>query len=148
MPLDLSALEGAPCKAVLALPDGGSTLVDTYLSLARKELGTDGKVRWAGITPATGFGVAHGDAPDFGEWHVAHLAGLSIVLSGSWEIETTDGMRHVFVPGNVLMTFDNSGRGHRSRTIGGPCSTLGVALDPQAHGELLARACTALASRK
>ncbi|NBC35966.1 hypothetical protein GTZ99_05285 [Novosphingobium sp. FSY-8] len=133
LPIDL---DGAPATAVITTADGGSTLVPVALPLARKDTDADGKAQWHGVHPASMWGIAHGAATAFGDWHVSTLPALSIVLAGGWEIETTDGMTRQFTPGEVLVTLDNTGRGHRSRTLDGPCTSLGVWLTEEVAASL------------
>lgn len=53
------------------------------------------------------------------DWHPASRRQLLIVLSGTLEVETTDGKRHRCSSGEVFLADDVGSRGHRTRTIGG-----------------------------
>jgi hypothetical protein len=39
-------------------------------------------------------------------------------LSGSWEIECSDGSKRLFKPGDVMLAEDLNGKGHVSRVVG------------------------------
>lgn len=73
--------------------------------------------------------VARGLPGDAKDWHNGSTAGLSIVISGAWEIESGDGQRRRLGTGSVLAVLDTSGQGHRSRVLGDePCVVVGIAL--------------------
>ena len=54
------------------------------------------------------------------DWHPASRRQLLIVLSGTLEVETSDGKKHRCGSGDVSLADDVGSRGHRTRTIGGP----------------------------
>jgi hypothetical protein len=66
------------------------------------------------------------------DWHPASRRQLLVVLSGTLEIETSDGEKHRCSSGEVFLADDVGSRGHRSRTIGGPARVLFVHLPPEA----------------
>ena len=41
-----------------------------------------------------------------------------VTLSGSWEIEASNGVKRVFKTGDVMLADDTSGEGHTSRVLG------------------------------
>ncbi|MBI3743562.1 MAG: hypothetical protein HY261_04670 [Chloroflexi bacterium] len=51
-------------------------------------------------------------------WQNAPLRQYVITLAGRIEIETSDGEKRVFGPGDILLTEDVQGEGHRVRVIG------------------------------
>jgi hypothetical protein len=53
-----------------------------------------------------------------GEWHQSAGRNLFVVISGEWEIETSDGAKRMFGPTNVLLVEDTFGKGHNSRVVG------------------------------
>src|SRR6266404_1123612 len=67
------------------------------------------------------------------DWHPASRRQLLIVLSGTLEVETSDGKKHRCSSGEVFLADDVGTRGHRSRTIGGPACVLFVHLPPEAN---------------
>jgi len=44
---------------------------------------------------------------------------LFVVMSGNWEITTSDGEIRTFSTGDVLLVEDTTGKGHASRVISG-----------------------------
>ena len=50
-------------------------------------------------------------------WHNAPCRQFVLMLEGSVEIETGDGSRRTFHPGDILLAEDTTGRGHISRAI-------------------------------
>ncbi len=54
------------------------------------------------------------------DWHNAPARQLVIVLDGVIEVETTDGERRQWQTGAAFLPADVTGRGHRTRCIGGP----------------------------
>ena len=67
------------------------------------------------------------------DWHPATRRQLLFVLSGTLEIETSDGKKHRCSSGDVFLADDVGSRGHRSRTIGGPARVLFVHLPAEAN---------------
>jgi len=68
--------------------------------------------------PATQAAFMNGPAGWTGDWHVSSARNLFVVLSGEWEIETSDGSMRRFSSPQVLLAEDTSGKGHRSRVVG------------------------------
>lgn len=54
----------------------------------------------------------------FLERHPAPRRQFLVTLSGSWEIEASNGVKHVFKTGDVMLADDTSGEGHTSRVLG------------------------------
>lgn len=53
-----------------------------------------------------------------GDWHPSSARNLFVVLTGKWELETSDGTIRMFGPNDVLLAEDTTGKGHRSRVVG------------------------------
>ena len=51
------------------------------------------------------------------EWHPSSGRHLFAVLSGEWEITTSDGDTRRFKMGDVILVEDTSGIGHTSRVV-------------------------------
>ena len=51
-----------------------------------------------------------------GDWHCAPRCQFLIFLEGEMEMEVGDGSIRRFLPGDVLLVEDTTGRGHLSRT--------------------------------
>ncbi len=66
------------------------------------------------------------------DWHPASRRQLLVVLSGTLEIETSDGEKRRGSSGEVFLANDVGSRSHCSRTIGGPARLLFVHLPPEA----------------
>jgi hypothetical protein len=54
----------------------------------------------------------------FLERHPAPRRQFLVTLSGSWEIEASNGVKRVFKAGEVMLADDTSGEGHTSRVLG------------------------------
>jgi hypothetical protein len=54
----------------------------------------------------------------FLERHPAPRRQFLVTLSGSWEIEASNGVKRVFKAGDVMLADDTSGEGHTSRVLG------------------------------
>lgn len=54
----------------------------------------------------------------FLERHPAPRRQFLVTLSGSWEIEASNGAKRVFKTGDVMLADDTSGEGHTSRVLG------------------------------
>jgi len=52
------------------------------------------------------------------DWHPAPRRQYVVTLSGSWEIECSDGAKRLFKPGDVMLAEDLTGKGHVSRVVG------------------------------
>jgi hypothetical protein len=64
------------------------------------------------------------------DWHSASRRQLVVVLSGTVEVETSDGSKRRWSGGEMFLADDAGSRGHRTRTIGGPARLLFVHLPP------------------
>lgn len=49
-----------------------------------------------------------------GGWHPTPVEQYLTVLQGGFEVETTDGRKHLLGVGDIVLLADTSGRGHRS----------------------------------
>jgi hypothetical protein len=72
---------------------------------------------------------SNGDA-HFLELHPAPRRQLILCLAGIVEIETSDGTRRRFGPGDIYLADDLTGEGHRHREIEGPLKHAWVFLPP------------------
>ena len=50
--------------------------------------------------------------------HPAPRRQFLVTLSGSWEIEASNGVKRVFKSGDVMLADDTTGEGHISRVLG------------------------------
>ena len=58
------------------------------------------------------------------DWHNAPARQIVVVLSGTIEVETTDGVVRRWGAGQAFLPADITGRGHRTRCIGGAVQLL------------------------
>jgi len=126
-------LDNVRAVVIYTTAEGGSALATLPLAICRKVMLEDGTANWEGIAGATGWGISSGAGEGYASWHVSAMPGLSIVLCGAWEIEASNGQRHILDTGDVLVMLDTSGRGHRSRTLTAPCAVMGVSFDEATH---------------
>ena len=53
-----------------------------------------------------------------GDWHPAPARQFLALMSGAVEMETTDGTVRRFLPGDLVLLQDTSGKGHLTRNTG------------------------------
>ena|SRR5688572_13796516 len=63
---------------------------------------------------ASFFGAPSGWVAD---WHVSSGRHLFAVITGVWEVSSSDGEIRTFSRGDVLLVEDTTGKGHASRVI-------------------------------
>jgi quercetin dioxygenase-like cupin family protein len=63
---------------------------------------------------ATFFGAPSGWEAD---WHASSGRHLFAVISGEWEVTSSDGEMRTFSQGDVLLVEDTTGKGHASRVV-------------------------------
>ena len=85
-----------------------------------------GRVNFAhGIPPLfVSYGFAASETSFFGppsgwesDWHPSSGRPLFAVLSGVWEVTSSDGETRTFSAGDVLLVEDTAGKGHTSKVI-------------------------------
>jgi hypothetical protein len=57
-------------------------------------------------------------------WHNAPARQIVVILSGELEVGTTDGQTRRWRAGEVFLASDVTGKGHTTRTIGGPARVM------------------------
>lgn len=72
--------------------------------------------------------VFEAPAGAYQSWHNAPRCQLCAMLSGVWEVGTTDGETRRWGPGELFLPADVDGRGHTSTVIEGPVRILFVPL--------------------
>ena len=113
--------------------DGGSQFVEVDIPIDNASTDAFGNtVHRSAILPAQSTIVTEMPEGLYQDWHPASRRQLLIVLSGTLEVETSDGRKHRCGSGEVFLADDVGSRGHRSRTIGGPARVLFVHLPPEA----------------
>ena len=53
----------------------------------------------------------------FGDWHPAPRRQFIFMLTGKLEVEVSDGDMRKFLPGDVMLVEDTTGKGHISRVV-------------------------------
>ena len=115
-------------------PDGGSQFVEVDLPIDSASTDAWGNTsRRSATLPAQSAMVTEMPEGLYQDWHPASRRQLLFVLSGTLEIETSDGTKHRCSSGEVFLADDVGTSGHRSRTIGGPARVLFVHLPPEAN---------------
>lgn len=61
-----------------------------------------------------------------GDWHPAPKRQFFCCFSGKFEMTASDGETRVFSSGDVFLLEDVTGKGHKSRVVGGEDFTAGV----------------------
>ena len=69
------------------------------------------------ITPAKQFGFMNTPAGWASDWHPSAARNIFFVLTGEWEVTTSDGETRRFSAGSVLLVDDTKGKGHRSEVV-------------------------------
>ncbi len=65
-----------------------------------------------------------------GEWHLVPQRQWMLYPAGEIEVEASDGEVRRFGPGSVTLVEDTTGKGHRSRVVGGTAALLAVVQSP------------------
>ena len=114
--------------------DGGSQFVEVDMPIDNASTDAFGNtVRRSAILPAQSTMVTEMPEGFYQDWHPASRRQLLIVLSGTLEVETSDGKKHRCGSGEVFLADDVGSRGHRTRTVGGPARVFFVHLPPEAN---------------
>jgi hypothetical protein len=114
--------------------DGGSQFIEIDMPIDNASTDAFGNiVHRSAVLPAQSTMVT--DMPEglYQDWHPASRRQLLFVLSGTLEVETSDGKKHRCSSGEVFLADDVGSRGHRTRTISGPARVLFVHLPPEAN---------------
>lgn len=109
----------------VATPDGGSRFEEMDIPIANPRQDADGHTLLLS-NAYTSPGVCFVDLPEDlnQDWHQAPTRQIVVVLSGSVEVTTTDGRTRRWSAGSAFIAADVSGKGHRTRTVGGPARLL------------------------
>src|SRR5258705_3592130 len=115
-------------------PDGGLKFVEVDIPIDNASTDAFGNtVHRSAVLPAQSTMVTEMPEGLYQDWHTASRRQLLVVLSGTLEVETSDGKKHRCSSGEVVLGDDVGSRGHRTRTIGGPPRVLFVHLPPEAN---------------
>lgn len=106
---------------VVATEDGGSAFEEGELALASQEIATGTPAMLVGALTSSSAGAIFLRSDGFeSEAHPAPREQWVVMLRGAVEIEVSDGSRRTFGVGDLLLVTDVAGRGHVTRTVGGP----------------------------
>src|SRR5258706_10778054 len=113
-------------------PDGGSQFVEVEIPIENASTDAFGHVirRSAGLTAQSTMLAEMPEGLDQ-DWHPATRRQLAVVLSGTVEVEASDGTKHRWRSGEMFLADDVGSRGHRNRTIGAPAPARFSALPHQ-----------------
>ncbi len=106
--------------------DGESHFEDVEVPLVDR-----GAIGWISrLETATGLAFRETEGSYDFDFHCAPRRQYVVNLDAAVEIELGDGTRRVLEAGEILLAEDTTGRGHRSRAVGGrPRRSLVVTLD-------------------
>jgi hypothetical protein len=114
--------------------DGGSQFSEVDIAIDNASSDAFGNtVNRSAVLPAQSTMVTDMPAGFYQDWHPASRRQLLFVLSGTLEVETSDGKKQRCSSGEVFLADDVGSRGHRTRTIDGPARVLFVHLPPDAN---------------
>jgi hypothetical protein len=68
-------------------------------------------------TPAREFAFMQAPSGWSSDWHPSGGRNIFFVLTGEWEVTTSDGQSRRFAAGTILLVEDTQGKGHASRVI-------------------------------
>ncbi len=102
-----AAVIEAKVVRVYATPDGGSAVEELTISPDAKPID---------ITRMTA-SVYNGSGATAPDWHTAPRKQFAINMSGSLEVELTDGTRHT-ISSDLVYLEDTTGKGHVTRALG------------------------------
>jgi hypothetical protein len=83
------------------------------------ELDPRGHSAFSNLQPAEGVIFRRALETHDSDFHPAPRRQYVVTLTGEVEIETGDGTIRRFGPGDVMLADDTTGRGHKTRVIGG-----------------------------
>ena len=114
-------------------PDGGSRFVEIDVPIDNAATDAFGHLirRSAPLTAQSAMFTEMPEGLDQ-DWHPASRRQFVVVLSGTVEVEASDGTKHRWSNGDMFLADDVGSRGHRTRTIGGPARVMFVHLPPEA----------------
>jgi len=113
-------------------PDGGSRFVTLGLPLDNAQTDAFGHTSHRSrVIPAQSAMLSEMPEGLEQDWHPASRRQFVVVLSGTVEVEVSNGEKRQFGPGQMFLADDSASHGHRTRTLGGPARVLFVHLPPE-----------------
>ncbi len=110
---------------------GESHLEDQVLDLAETSYAPPAPpLSVSDFFPAKGYHFLSPPPGWYGDWHPVPRRQVFLVLRGEVGVETSDGSRRRFGPGDFTLFEDTRGKGHRSWVVGDEPLLLGVVVLP------------------
>src|ERR1043166_3732757 len=108
-----------------ATDNGESRFVDIEIPIQHDRKDAEGNILRLS-NAYTSPNVCFVDLPDgmVQSWHNAPARQIVVILSGELEVGTTDGQTRRWRAGDVFLASDVTGKGHTTRTIGGPARVM------------------------
>ena len=108
-----------------ATESGESRFVEIEIPIEQAQRDVDGNIlRFSNSYSSPS--VRFAELPDgmVQSWHHAPARQIVVVLSGEIEVGTTDGQTRRWRTGEAFLADDVTGKGHTTKTIGGPARVL------------------------
>jgi hypothetical protein len=114
--------------------DGGYQLVEIHIPVYQAFADAHGNpvLHCSSALPAQSVMLAEMPEGMMMDWHPPSRRQLAVILSGTAEVEASDGTKRLLTAGQILVADDVGSRGHRTRTMGGPVRVLFVHLPSDA----------------
>ncbi len=109
----------------LATDDGGSRFVEIDIPIEHGRKDAEGNILRLSNT-YTSPSVCFVELPDgmVQSWHNAPARQIVVILAGELEVGTTDGQTRKWRAGEAFLASDVTGKGHTTRTVGGPARVM------------------------
>lgn len=108
-----------------ATENGESRFVEIDIPIEQAQRDADGNtLRLSNSYPSPSVRFADLPAGMVQSWHNAPARQIVVVLSGELEVGTSDGQTRRWGAGEAFLADDVTGKGHTTRTIGGPARVL------------------------
>ena len=99
-------------------PDGESHFEDADIELHLTDyISPSPPLYLSSTTPAREFAFMQAPSGWSSDWHPSGARNIFFVLTGEWEVTSSDGEMRRFVSGSTLLVEDTVGRGHASRVV-------------------------------
>lgn len=109
----------------LATDDGGSRFVEIDIPIEHGRKDAEGNILRLSNT-YTSPSVCFVELPDgmVQSWHNAPARQIVVILAGELEVGATDGQTRRWRAGEAFLASDVTGKGHTTRTVGGPARVM------------------------
>jgi len=107
-----------PCIHIYADAKGESHFGDTTIDMTSVDFAPPAPAVDLSEIRDAGFGFVQAPVGWFGDWHPAPRKQIMCILSGSLEVQVSDGEHRTIVSGNIVLVEDTTGKGHVTRALG------------------------------